>query len=273
MTQFENNTAFYRSRLTRDVVIAQLGPKAFSIVTDAAARSDYLEFHGSVNSSPDVRGYVLINDRSFDGHLELEELVRLIVTDETEHYVGGAYRGMLHDVIAAQFRNSVGDIFFNMIKFEKPAVAGFQGKIRSEYLGWTLAYDSRIATTDTVFEFDNARIGIPASPGVTYLMPRYIGLGKTMSLLHSGETIDAAEALSLGLISDVVDDRENLEERCMQEIQNFTKHHPHIHKAHKKLMRPTGTEISQALERFYKQASDSIVALRSSRTNTHEQTK
>ena len=44
MTQFENDTEFYRSKLSRDVVVAQLGAKAFSIMTDAAARSDYFGF-------------------------------------------------------------------------------------------------------------------------------------------------------------------------------------------------------------------------------------
>jgi enoyl-CoA hydratase/carnithine racemase len=270
LSEFECDTPFFRSKLTRNVVITQLGPDAFSILTDSETRSEYLKFVDAVGNSPGAKGYVLVNDRIFDGRVEFEELIRLISGDETEYRVHGAYRGMLHDVIAARFRNSVGKLFFNMIKFEKPAVAAFQGKIRGEYLGWTLAYDSRIATVDTVFDFDNARIGIPASPGVTYLMPRYIGMGRTMSLLYHGGTIDAKEALTLGLISDVVEDRASLEDRCIQEIQKIVEHHLHIHKAHKKLLRPTGTEISQALERYYKQASDSIVALRSNRTSKIE---
>ena len=269
MTQFENDTAYYRSKLTGDVVVAQLMSKAFSILTDAGARSEYLRLLDSISASPDVRSYVLLSDKRSGGHPEIEELVRLIVTAEEEYFVGGTYRGMLRDVIAARFRNSIGDLFFKMIKFEKPVVAGLQGRIRSEFLGWTLAYDSRIATTDTVFEFDNARIGIPASPGVTYLMPRYIGLGRTMSLVHSGATIDAAEALSLGLISGVVDDSESLEEQCIEEALRFTKQNVHVHKSHKKLLRPTGKEISLALERYYKQASDAIMVLRSSGADSH----
>lgn len=269
MTNFEADTAYYRSKLSGDVVVAELRSKAFSILTDSAARSDYLRLLDSVSSSPDVGSYVLLSDKRSGKHPEIEELVRLIVTAEEEYFVGGAYRGMFRDVIAARFRNSIGDLFFKMIKFEKPAVAGFQGRIRSEFLGLTLAYDSRIATNDTVFEFDNARIGIPASPGVTYLMPRYIGMGKTMSLVHSGATIDATEALSLGLISGVVDNSETLEEQCIQEALSFTKHNSHVHKAHKKLLRPTGKEISQALERYYKQASDAIMVLRSSGADSH----
>jgi enoyl-CoA hydratase/carnithine racemase len=55
-------------------------------------------------------------------------------------------------------------------------------------------------------------MGIPASPGVTFLMPRFIGEGKTLSLLNRGATIDAEEAQSLGLITGVVDHLESVQE-------------------------------------------------------------
>lgn len=40
---------------------------------------------------------------------------------------------------------------------------------------------ARFAAANTTFTFDNVRTGIPASPGITYLMPRYIGPGRTLA--------------------------------------------------------------------------------------------
>ena len=122
MSEFECDTPFFRSKLTRNVVITQLGPDAFSIVTDSETRSEYLKFVDVVGNSPEAKGYVLVNDGVFDGRVELEELIGLISTDESEYRVHGAYRGMLHDVIAARFRNSVGKLFFRCCHVWTPPV-------------------------------------------------------------------------------------------------------------------------------------------------------
>ena len=60
MSEFECDTPFFRSKLTRNVVITQLGPDAFSIFTDSETRSEYLKFVDAVGNSPgakDATGY------------------------------------------------------------------------------------------------------------------------------------------------------------------------------------------------------------------------
>jgi enoyl-CoA hydratase/carnithine racemase len=263
MNQFEKSSKCYDSKLVDSTVVVHLGAHALEITTEAKRRLDFLELLESVDRSPDVLGYVLINDSAFDGTADLQELIKFMEENDAPYFARGGYRGMLHDVIAARFRHSIGDLMIRMSKFGKPAVAGFQGRIRSEYLGFTLIFDSRFATADTTFSFDNVQMGIPASPGVTFLMPRFIGEGKTLSLLNRGATIDAEEAQSLGLITDIVERLDDLEDRCIKDIRDLTEHNRHIAKSHRKLILPTPKEISFALERYYKVAAESIIAIRS----------
>ena len=77
----------------------------------------------------------------------------------------------------------------------------------------------RIATVDTIFSFENVRTGIPAGPGLTYLLPRFIGLGRALELINRGATIDAQKALELGLVSDIVENREELSNWYTQEVR------------------------------------------------------
>ena len=263
MTQFERSTEYYDSKLVDDTVVVRLGAHALSIVTEADKKRDFLELLESISSSPEALGYVQINDDAFYGVDDLQVLIRSMLEKDALQISGGAYMGMLHDIIAARFRHSVGDLLMSMSKFKKPAVAGFQGKIRGEYLGLTLSFDSRIATEDATFSFDNVRLGIPASPGVTFLMPRYIGEGETLSLLNRGATIDAEKARSLGLVSKIVKHLDDLEDQCVKDVQELIENNGPVARSHRKLICPTPEEISLALERYYKIAAEALMAIRS----------
>ncbi|MEA3274362.1 MAG: enoyl-CoA hydratase/isomerase family protein, partial [Pseudomonadota bacterium] len=201
----------------------------------------------------------------WDCNSDTDTLVELLSTDSEpmRSSLWGSYK---YEVFAARIRNSIGLMLLEMIQFKKIAVAGMQGKISGEYLGSTLAFDFRIATADTTFSFDNMRTGLPASPGLTFLMPRYIGVGRAMSLVQRGSTIDAHEALSLGLISDVIDDNEDLAESCENRILDVhTDSHRHLIEHHRRQILPSTSEVDLALERYYRAMVASLNQLRKGR--------
>ena len=84
-----------------------------------------------------------------------------------------------------------------------PAVAAIRGPCLGGALELILACDIRIAAADAVFGLPEVQVGIPSVIEAS-LLPPTIGLGRARRLLLTGETVDAYEALAMGLVDRVV---------------------------------------------------------------------
>jgi enoyl-CoA hydratase len=84
-----------------------------------------------------------------------------------------------------------------------PAIACIQGWTLGAGLEVAAACDLRIAANTARFGMPEVRVGIPSVVEAA-LLPGLIGWGRTRRLLLTGETIDAATALSWGLVEEVV---------------------------------------------------------------------
>ena len=67
-----------------------------------------------------------------------------------------------------------------------------------------LACDLRIASTDATFCEAFIRIEVVPGDGGTWLLPRFVGIGRALDMLLTGRVVAADEALSIGLVSRVV---------------------------------------------------------------------
>ncbi len=86
----------------------------------------------------------------------------------------------------------------------KPVIASIQGIASGQGMNLALACDLRIASESAAFNQSFVNLGL-TSEG-TYFLPRLVGVGKATELFFTGETIGAAEALSLGILNRVVAD-------------------------------------------------------------------
>src|SRR5262249_42466484 len=69
------------------------------------------------------------------------------------------------------------------------------------------ASDLRIAAAGARFGFVFPKVGLSgADMGVTYLLPRIVGLGHASELLFFGDVIDAEHAARIGLVNRLVED-------------------------------------------------------------------
>ena len=84
-------------------------------------------------------------------------------------------------------------------------VAGIDGPARGGGVELALACDLRIATPAATFAEPGVKLGIFGAWGGTVRLPEVLGLGDALDLALSGRTIDAEEALRIGLISRVVE--------------------------------------------------------------------
>jgi enoyl-CoA hydratase/carnithine racemase len=89
--------------------------------------------------------------------------------------------------------------------FSKPIVAAVNGPAAGGGLELALACDIRIAAREATFALPEVRIGsLPGSGGTQRLM-RVIQPAVAARMLLTGEPLAAAEALRVGLVSDLVD--------------------------------------------------------------------
>jgi 2-oxoglutaroyl-CoA hydrolase len=86
----------------------------------------------------------------------------------------------------------------------KPVVARLQGYAFGVGLELALACDFRIAADDVQLALPEIKLGMIPGSGGTQRLARLIGLGRAKDAILRGRRIAAAEALALGLVTEVV---------------------------------------------------------------------
>ena len=85
----------------------------------------------------------------------------------------------------------------------KPVIAAINGPVVGLGLVITLYCDLRLASDASRFSTTFARRGLIAEYGMAWMLPRIIGIANALDLLFSARTIDATEALRMGLVNRV----------------------------------------------------------------------
>lgn len=86
----------------------------------------------------------------------------------------------------------------------KPTIGAVNGIAVGGGLALALLCDIIVASEKAQFGAMFVRRGMPAVDGVTYFLPRIVGVAKACEMLLTGELIDAHEAYRLGLVNKVV---------------------------------------------------------------------
>jgi enoyl-CoA hydratase/carnithine racemase len=85
----------------------------------------------------------------------------------------------------------------------KPVIAAINGPVVGLGLVVTLYCDLRLASDASRFSTTFARRGLIAEYGMAWILPRIVGIANALDLLFSARTIDATEALRMGLVNRV----------------------------------------------------------------------
>lgn len=139
----------------------------------------------------------------------------IVITGTPEHFSAGAdvamFRDIKSDADAVRISRVFQEAFQEIENSAKPVTAAVAGKMMGGALELAMACHYRVCASGTVFSMPEVNLGINPGAGGTQRLPRLIGVEAAMKMLLTGQPINGAEALKLGLVDAVCETSDLLE--------------------------------------------------------------
>ena len=143
-----------------------------------------------------------------------EEVKVLVLTGTGKGFCAGGdveeHPGFKNDnpLIREKYLKEVQHVTLLLHRMPKPVIAAINGIAAGGGLDMAMACDIRIASEEALFTEVSVRAGLMPDMGGTYFLPRLVGVSKALEMIFTGDTIDAQEALRIGLVNQVAPDQE-----------------------------------------------------------------
>ncbi|MFI6093630.1 enoyl-CoA hydratase/isomerase family protein [Streptomyces sp. NPDC051218] len=169
-------------RLNRPEQLNALNVVMFQEIREACA---------ALHADDDVRAVILTGaGRGFCAGYDLEEAEELAALTPADML---ARQDLAHAAIMA------------LRTLRQPVIAAVPGPAIGGGLSLALAADIRLAASAARFSAAFVRLGLSGGDmGCSWHLPRVVGVGTAAELMFTGRTVEAAEALALGLANSVV---------------------------------------------------------------------
>ena len=95
-----------------------------------------------------------------------------------------------------------------VVACEKPVIAAVNGPAAGAGFGLALACDVRLMSASATMTAGYVRRGLSPDAGVSYFLPRHVGLARAADILLTGRDLDAAEVDRIGLVALVAPEAE-----------------------------------------------------------------
>jgi enoyl-CoA hydratase len=159
-----------------------------------------------IDRDPNVRVVIIkAEGKSFSAGTDLEEAARLLGQGSAD----GRER-MRSDIACLQ------RAFTKIERCRKPVIAAIHSHCIGGGLDMICACDIRLATADAIFGIRETRLGIVADVGTLQRLPYIIGYGWFRELALTGRDFTAAEALQMGLVTHLCNDRSALYDEAQE---------------------------------------------------------
>jgi len=136
----------------------------------------------------------------------------LILTNNGNSFSTGVDLGMIdgsnHE--AVKYLEGTAAAICKLLYNGKPAISAVNGRAMGEGVVFSACCDYRIATKESFFQMPEIFSGIFTGTGCLVLFSRIIGISWSKKMCMFAERIDSQKALEIGLIDQIVMDKEEL---------------------------------------------------------------
>jgi enoyl-CoA hydratase len=162
-------------------------PDKFNALSSAVV-GELRDAFGRLASDPEIRAAIVTGagGKSFVAGADIAELAQLTPVEAREYAIRGQETFRLLETCG------------------KPTVAAINGFALGGGLELAMACSVRFASENAKLGQPEVKLGLIPGYGGTQRLPRLVGRGRALQLLLTGDMIDPAEALRIGLINAVV---------------------------------------------------------------------
>ena len=107
---------------------------------------------------------------------------------------------------------TIRDLFTSIEALNKPVIAAVNGVALGGGTELALASDIRLASLNATMGLTETRLAVIPGAGGTQRLPRLIGRGKAKELIFTGRRVGAQEALQIGLVNQICEIDQLMEE-------------------------------------------------------------
>lgn len=177
--------------LDEGVVLVTLErPETRNVISDEPLVSELAEVSRSLSKRQDVRAMVLTGRGSaFSAGGNVSKM-----RSRTGMFAGNPCE------IAESYRRGIQALIRSVVDVEVPTIAAVNGPAVGAGFDLALACDLRLASRTAKFGETFVNLGLVAGDGGTWLLPRAVGMQRAAELAFTGRTIDADEALAMGIV-------------------------------------------------------------------------
>jgi enoyl-CoA hydratase len=146
-------------------------------------------------------------------YCQKEEKIRgIILTNNGTSFSTGVDLGAIDgsDHKAVKYLEATAADICKLIYNGKPAICAINGRTMGEGVVYTVCCDYRIATKESLFQMPEIFSGIFTGTGCLVLFSKILGISWTKKMCMFSEKINAEQALEIGIIDHIVEDKEEL---------------------------------------------------------------
>lgn len=116
-----------------------------------------------------------------------------------------------HDVVSAKLARE-NEAFTALAELPIPTIAAVNAHALGGGAELAIACDLRVMDAAATIGFPEVKLGVFAGSGGLFRLPRLIGHGRALELLYTGDRLDAATALRIGLVERIAPQGRALED-------------------------------------------------------------